>query len=99
MNSNGPVKVNHGFSWVNNVAVNRNDCRRQMGLGDKLDGNITSSEAPNVAATQKGKSNITRAGILSQAPGYSMPKDTQQSFLAHYERKGKATPGPDEHYH
>ena len=27
-----------------------------------------------------------------------MPQDTQQSFLAYYERKGKATPGPDEHY-
>ena len=27
-----------------------------------------------------------------------MPKDTQQSFLAYYERRGKATPGPDEHY-
>lgn len=26
-----------------------------------------------------------------------MPKDTQQSFLAYYERKGKRTPGPDEH--
>ncbi len=27
-----------------------------------------------------------------------MPKDTQQSMLAYYERKGRAVPAPNEHY-
>ena len=38
---------------------------------------------------------ITRSGIVSKAPGYSMPKDTQSSMLALVEKRGKATPGPD----
>ena len=36
-----------------------------------------------------------RAGIFSKGPGYSIPKDTQQSMLANVERKAKAIPGPD----
>ena len=42
---------------------------------------------------------ITRHGIISQQdPGFSFPKDTMQSMLAQIERRGKATPGPVDHY-
>jgi len=36
---------------------------------------------------------------MKTAPGYSMPKDTTASMLALVEKRAKATPGPDEHYH
>lgn len=31
-------------------------------------------------------------------PSYSMPKDTQQSMLAVYERRSRATPAPHDHH-
>ena len=71
-----------------------------MGLPDNsIAGSQTATVEPNYAgASLKGHFKITRAGIIPSGPAYSMPQDTQQSFLAYYERKGKRTPGPDEHY-
>jgi hypothetical protein len=40
---------------------------------------------------------ITRAGIVHQSPGYTMPKDKNVSMLALVEKRAKLTPGPDEH--
>ena len=51
-----------------------------------------------IAGATGNKFVITRSGIVSQSPGYSMPRDTQSSMLALVEKRSKATPGPDEHY-
>ena len=98
----GPISVNHAlrpdFSVCNKIAYSRTDCRRQMGLGPLDNGSQAAAAEPIYAgASLKGHFKITRAGIIPEGPAYSMPKDTQQSFLAYYERKGKRTPGPDEH--
>jgi len=71
-----------------------------MGLADNPtdSGSHGGAEPIYAGASLKGHFKITRAGIIPTGPAYSMPQDTQQSFLAYYERKGKRTPGPDEHY-
>jgi len=66
-----------------------------MGLKDCPTDSSTTSKAMLVpGANDKSKFKITRSGIEYSGPAYSMPKDTEQSFLRFYERKGKATPGP-----
>lgn len=105
--SSGAVSVNHNlfaprpdFKVVNQIANNRVDCRRQFGLNDyRTDASATTAEPPYAGASLKGKFKITRAGIVPNEPAYSMPRDTQQSFLAYYERKGKRTPAPGAHHY
>jgi hypothetical protein len=48
-------------------------------------------------ASRGGKFKITSSAINYSTPGYTMPKDKNQSMLANVERRAKATPGPDEH--
>jgi hypothetical protein len=54
-----------------------------------------------ITASQNGKFKITTQmidsgahGFKSGTPGYSIPKDTKQSMLAVYEKRGKEVPGP-----
>ena len=37
-------------------------------------------------------------GPLPEAPGYTFPRDTNQSMLAQIEKHALAIPGPDEHH-
>jgi hypothetical protein len=41
---------------------------------------------------------IRSGGLLPANPSYTMPKDTQQSMLAVYERRSRATPAPHDHH-
>ena len=41
---------------------------------------------------------IRSGGLMPCNPSYTMPKDTQQSMLAIYEKRSRATPAPHDHH-
>ena len=93
---NKPISASHTllqapkFAWVNNVAENRVDCRRQAGLSDNINKSTVSSKAINASLLPKGvKFTITRHGIQDNQPGYSIPKDANSSFFKQNEKKGR----------
>mmetsp|Transcript_11190 Transcript_11190/g.18810 ORF Transcript_11190/g.18810 Transcript_11190/m.18810 type:complete len:158 (-) Transcript_11190:360-833(-) len=69
-----------------------------MGISPRAGPAIEKGDGPiETMVSLRGKFKITRAGIENQGPGYSIPKDSNQSMLAVYERRGRQIPGPDEH--
>ena len=61
-------------------------------------GSCNPSELMIAGSTGFGRPSISKQGIPTREPQYSIPKDTNQSFIAANIRKGKATPGPADHY-
>ena len=67
-----------------------------MGLDDQPSHVDVSEQPPLPIPGVKQRFKITRHGLMTNDPGWTMPKDTESGFLKFYERRGKATPGPQE---
>ena len=68
-----------------------------MGLDPQPDKSDAKSDLP-YAGPSYVREKVIRAGPLHNNPAYSMPKDTQQSMLAIYEKRSKATPASQDHH-
>jgi len=91
----GPGGHAASYRYENTVALGRTDCRRQLGLDPAVpdDGQDAGSEL-YAGPSKEG----ARHRIRVVNPSWTMPKDTQQSMLAVYERRSRATPAPHDHH-
>lgn len=82
MSFNGPVAASHNllanndFSWHNQAAEQRKDCRRYAGLSENFEVPPKEERPLLEGAAKEGKFKIVRSGLPYHNPSWTIPKDT-----------------------